>query len=139
MSLQMVHGTNVYGILRAPRAASTEALVLSVPCSPGTQNNQAVGLMLALAAYFRGEGLEEALAAVWGALGPREPAAGSSQRALAVWREGSMERGLCQAAPRLYRAPLGLCWALQGEGLGSAEAMPICQSCARAVLGYAEH
>ncbi|XP_054254605.1 glycosylphosphatidylinositol anchor attachment 1 protein isoform X2 [Indicator indicator] len=49
----MVHGTNVYGILRAPRAASTEALVLSVPCSPGTQNNQAVGLMLALAAYFR--------------------------------------------------------------------------------------
>ncbi|NXN10937.1 GPAA1 protein, partial [Indicator maculatus] len=49
----MVHGTNVYGILRAPRAASTEALVLSVPCSPGTHNNQAVGLMLALAAYFR--------------------------------------------------------------------------------------
>ncbi|NXF89969.1 GPAA1 protein, partial [Eubucco bourcierii] len=49
----MVHGTNVYGILRAPRAASTEALVLSVPCSPGSQNNQAVGLMLALAAYFR--------------------------------------------------------------------------------------
>ncbi|KAI6075519.1 Glycosylphosphatidylinositol anchor attachment 1 protein [Aix galericulata] len=51
----MVKGTNVYGILRAPRAASTESLVLSVPCSEGTQNSQAVGLMLALAAYFRGQ------------------------------------------------------------------------------------
>uniref|UniRef100_A0A8C3CRX3 GPI-anchor transamidase component GPAA1 n=1 Tax=Cairina moschata TaxID=8855 RepID=A0A8C3CRX3_CAIMO len=51
----MVKGTNIYGILRAPRAASTESLVLSVPCSEGTQNSQAVGLMLALAAYFRGQ------------------------------------------------------------------------------------
>ncbi|NXK01469.1 GPAA1 protein, partial [Corythaixoides concolor] len=51
----MVKGTNVYGILRAPRAASTEALVLSVPCSEGHHNNQAVGLMLALASYFRGQ------------------------------------------------------------------------------------
>lgn len=51
----MVKGTNVYGILRAPRAASTESLVLSVPCSDGPQNSQAVGLMLALAAYFRGQ------------------------------------------------------------------------------------
>ncbi|NWZ31004.1 GPAA1 protein, partial [Asarcornis scutulata] len=51
----MVKGTNVYGILRAPRAASTESLVLSVPCSEGTHNSQAVGLMLALAAYFRGQ------------------------------------------------------------------------------------
>ncbi|XP_061463201.1 glycosylphosphatidylinositol anchor attachment 1 protein [Rhineura floridana] len=51
----MVKGTNVYGILRAPRAASTESLVLSVPCSEGQQNNQAVGLMLALASYFRGQ------------------------------------------------------------------------------------
>ncbi|KAM6143044.1 glycosylphosphatidylinositol anchor attachment 1 protein [Phoenicopterus ruber ruber] len=51
----MVKGTNVYGILRAPRAASTESLVLSVPCSEGPRNNQAVGLMLALAAYFRGQ------------------------------------------------------------------------------------
>ncbi|KAJ7338273.1 hypothetical protein JRQ81_011028 [Phrynocephalus forsythii] len=51
----MVRGTNVYGILRAPRAASTESLVLSVPCSGGQQNNQAVGLMLALASYFRGQ------------------------------------------------------------------------------------
>ncbi|NWU98759.1 GPAA1 protein, partial [Upupa epops] len=51
----MVRGTNVYGILRAPRAASTEALVLSAPCSDGHLNNQAVGLLLALAAYFRGQ------------------------------------------------------------------------------------
>ncbi|NXI62075.1 GPAA1 protein, partial [Anseranas semipalmata] len=51
----MVKGTNVYGILRAPRAASTESLVLSVPCSEGAQNSQAVGLMLALAGYFRGQ------------------------------------------------------------------------------------
>ncbi|XP_064410060.1 glycosylphosphatidylinositol anchor attachment 1 protein isoform X1 [Latimeria chalumnae] len=51
----MVKGTNVYGILRAPRAASTESIVLSVPCSEGQKNNQAVGLMLALASYFRGQ------------------------------------------------------------------------------------
>lgn len=52
---QMVKGTNVYGILRAPRAPRTEALVLSAPCSPGDQNNQAVGLLLGLAQYFRSE------------------------------------------------------------------------------------
>ncbi|XP_061335138.1 glycosylphosphatidylinositol anchor attachment 1 protein [Pezoporus flaviventris] len=51
----LVRGTNVYGILRAPRAASTEALVLSTGCAPGPHNNQAVGLLLALAAYFRGQ------------------------------------------------------------------------------------
>lgn len=49
----MVKGTNVYGILRAPRAPRTEALVLSAPCSPGDDNNQAVGLLLGLAHYFR--------------------------------------------------------------------------------------
>uniref|UniRef100_A0A8C8MKL8 Glycosylphosphatidylinositol anchor attachment 1 protein n=1 Tax=Oncorhynchus tshawytscha TaxID=74940 RepID=A0A8C8MKL8_ONCTS len=38
----MVRGTNVYGILRAPRAPRTEALVLSAPCSEGNNNNQAV-------------------------------------------------------------------------------------------------
>ncbi|XP_072216799.1 glycosylphosphatidylinositol anchor attachment 1 protein, partial [Excalfactoria chinensis] len=48
-----VRGTNVYGILRAPRAARTEALVLSAPCSPPPHNSQAVGLLLAMAAYFR--------------------------------------------------------------------------------------
>ncbi|XP_007464613.1 PREDICTED: glycosylphosphatidylinositol anchor attachment 1 protein isoform X2 [Lipotes vexillifer] len=51
----MVSGINVYGILRAPRAASTESLVLTVPCGPESTNSQAVGLMLALAAHFRGQ------------------------------------------------------------------------------------
>uniref|UniRef100_A0A8C9MC47 GPI-anchor transamidase component GPAA1 n=1 Tax=Panthera tigris altaica TaxID=74533 RepID=A0A8C9MC47_PANTA len=51
----MVAGTNVYGILRAPRAASTESLVLTVPCGPDSTNSQAVGLLLALAAHFRGQ------------------------------------------------------------------------------------
>ncbi|XP_036879245.2 glycosylphosphatidylinositol anchor attachment 1 protein isoform X1 [Manis javanica] len=51
----MVSGTNVYGILRAPRAASTESLVLTVPCGPDSSNSQAVGLLLALAAHFRGQ------------------------------------------------------------------------------------
>ncbi|XP_043860276.1 glycosylphosphatidylinositol anchor attachment 1 protein isoform X1 [Dromiciops gliroides] len=51
----MVSGTNVYGILRAPRAASTESLVLIVPSSPETLNAQAVGLLLSLAAYFRSQ------------------------------------------------------------------------------------
>ncbi|XP_023397391.1 glycosylphosphatidylinositol anchor attachment 1 protein isoform X3 [Loxodonta africana] len=51
----MVSGTNVYGILRAPRAASTESLVLTVPCGSDSTNSQAVGLLLALAAHFRGQ------------------------------------------------------------------------------------
>ncbi|KAI4539968.1 hypothetical protein MG293_010363 [Ovis ammon polii] len=51
----MVSGINVYGILRAPRAASTESLVLTVPCGPDSTNSQAIGLMLALAAHFRGQ------------------------------------------------------------------------------------
>ncbi|KAF3699415.1 Glycosylphosphatidylinositol anchor attachment 1 protein [Channa argus] len=51
----LVKGTNVYGILRAPRAPRTEALVLSAPCSPGDNNNQAVGLLLGLAQYFRNQ------------------------------------------------------------------------------------
>uniref|UniRef100_A0A5F9CZB7 GPI-anchor transamidase component GPAA1 n=1 Tax=Oryctolagus cuniculus TaxID=9986 RepID=A0A5F9CZB7_RABIT len=51
----LVSGTNVYGILRGPRAASTESLVLTVPCSSDSTNSQAVGLLLALAAHFRGQ------------------------------------------------------------------------------------
>uniref|UniRef100_A0A8C8A0W8 GPI-anchor transamidase component GPAA1 n=1 Tax=Oryzias sinensis TaxID=183150 RepID=A0A8C8A0W8_9TELE len=51
----VVKGTNVYGILRAPRAPRTEALVLSAPCTPGDNNNQAVGLLLGLAHYFRNQ------------------------------------------------------------------------------------
>lgn len=53
--MQLVSGTNVYGILRGPRAASTESLVLTVPCSSDSTNSQAVGLLLALAAHFRGQ------------------------------------------------------------------------------------
>ncbi|XP_061429398.1 LOW QUALITY PROTEIN: glycosylphosphatidylinositol anchor attachment 1 protein [Lethenteron reissneri] len=49
----MVRGTNVYGIVRAPRAASTEALVFTVAFQPGEHNNQATGLALSLAAHFR--------------------------------------------------------------------------------------
>ncbi|XP_050843739.1 glycosylphosphatidylinositol anchor attachment 1 protein, partial [Serinus canaria] len=60
----LVRGTNVFGVLRAPRAASTEALLLLVPCSEGSKNNQAVGLLLALAGYCRGEG---ATGGYWGA------------------------------------------------------------------------
>uniref|UniRef100_UPI00398F3A1A glycosylphosphatidylinositol anchor attachment 1 protein n=1 Tax=Pristiophorus japonicus TaxID=55135 RepID=UPI00398F3A1A len=50
----MVKGTNVYGILRASRAASTESIVLSTPVEI-RHNNQAGGLLLALASYFRGQ------------------------------------------------------------------------------------
>ncbi|MBN3271783.1 GPAA1 protein, partial [Polyodon spathula] len=38
----MVQGTNMYGILRAPRGPRTESTVLSAPCSEGNNNNQAV-------------------------------------------------------------------------------------------------
>uniref|UniRef100_A0A8C8JMG1 Glycosylphosphatidylinositol anchor attachment 1 n=1 Tax=Oncorhynchus tshawytscha TaxID=74940 RepID=A0A8C8JMG1_ONCTS len=38
---QMVHGTNIYGILRAPRAPHTDALVLGAPCGEGNNDNQA--------------------------------------------------------------------------------------------------
>lgn len=55
----------MYGILRAPRAASTESLVLTVPCGPDATNSQAVGLLLALAAHFRGEVLGLWSGRVW--------------------------------------------------------------------------
>ncbi|XP_038654636.1 glycosylphosphatidylinositol anchor attachment 1 protein [Scyliorhinus canicula] len=50
----MVKGSNVYGILRASRAASTESIVLSTPVGI-KRNSQAAGLLLALASYFRGQ------------------------------------------------------------------------------------
>lgn len=50
-------GQNVYAILRAPRASSTEALVLSVPYRPPVSLEQktdvSLALMLAAAKYFR--------------------------------------------------------------------------------------
>ncbi|KAM4907962.1 glycosylphosphatidylinositol anchor attachment 1 protein [Sylvia borin] len=51
----LVRGTNVFGVLRAPRAPSTEALLLLVPGAEGNRNSQAVGLLLALAGYCRGQ------------------------------------------------------------------------------------
>ncbi|XP_064640517.1 glycosylphosphatidylinositol anchor attachment 1 protein-like [Lineus longissimus] len=54
---QMTEGYNVYGILRAPKAASTEAVVLSAPYrrpeSALPPNFAGVALMYALAKYFR--------------------------------------------------------------------------------------
>ncbi|XP_066065448.1 glycosylphosphatidylinositol anchor attachment 1 protein, partial [Chamaea fasciata] len=55
VSPQLVRGTNVFGVLRAPRSAGTEALLLLVPGSEGGRNCQAVGLLLALAEYCRGQ------------------------------------------------------------------------------------
>lgn len=47
----------MYGILRAPRASSTEAVVLSVPYRPpeaeGERTTGGMALMLALAKAFR--------------------------------------------------------------------------------------
>ncbi|CAH1269314.1 GPAA1 [Branchiostoma lanceolatum] len=51
-----LNGTNVYAILRAPRTASTEAIVLSAPYKHYLNmdhNNHAFGLMIALASHFR--------------------------------------------------------------------------------------
>ena len=57
--LQKFYGQNVYGILRAPRASSTEAVVLSVPYRPpeaeGERTTGGMALMLALAKAFRSE------------------------------------------------------------------------------------
>jgi len=50
------HGRNVYGILRAPRTAGTEAVVLSAPfrSEPSDENTLAgIALMLSLAKAFR--------------------------------------------------------------------------------------
>jgi len=45
-------GMNVYGILRAPRIAGTEAVVISVPYNQGN-NKGALALMLAFADHCR--------------------------------------------------------------------------------------
>ena len=49
-----VNGTNVYGVLRAPRGDGTESLMLSAPWSmaDGRSNTAGVALLLALAAHF---------------------------------------------------------------------------------------
>ena len=54
-----VFGTNVYGILRAPRLAGTEAIVLTVPYRSGKNmanlgsTNHGIALMLSLANFYR--------------------------------------------------------------------------------------
>ena len=52
-------GQNVYGILRASKTASTEAIVLSVPYrlpkAPGGDTINGIALMMALAKSFRSQ------------------------------------------------------------------------------------
>ena len=51
----MIAGRNVYGILRAGRAKSTEAIVLSAPYLTGDQDNShGAAIMLSLAKFFGG-------------------------------------------------------------------------------------
>ena len=54
---QRFYGANVYGILRAPRTANTEAIVISAPYRPPEstldRTNAGIGLMAALAKAFR--------------------------------------------------------------------------------------
>ena len=50
--LPEVTGVNVYGILRAPRIAGTEAVVISVPYNQGN-NKGALALMLSFADHCR--------------------------------------------------------------------------------------
>lgn len=55
--LKVFRGENVYGILRAGRSASSEALVLSVPYRPLSSQhrntNAGIALMLAFAKFAR--------------------------------------------------------------------------------------
>ena len=55
--MKVFTGKNVYGILRAPRTASTEAVVLSAPYRPTEsiqeKTNAGIALMLGLAKAFR--------------------------------------------------------------------------------------
>ena len=50
-----VNGTNVYGILRAPRGDATEAIVLSTSWKTieGTVDLGGVSLLMSLARYFK--------------------------------------------------------------------------------------
>ena len=51
---EQISGTNVYGILRAPRTARTEALVFLIPLKPEkTEPLYELVLLLSLAEHFR--------------------------------------------------------------------------------------
>ncbi|KAL5467418.1 hypothetical protein EMCRGX_G031638 [Ephydatia muelleri] len=54
-STPTISGRNIYGVLRAPRASTTEALVLSAPFSTrdGTSNVYGIAAMLSLANYLK--------------------------------------------------------------------------------------
>ncbi|XP_071948996.1 glycosylphosphatidylinositol anchor attachment 1 protein-like [Antedon mediterranea] len=58
-NIKIVEGTNVYGILRAPRIASTEAVVVTVPYRGRVAEhkyggtNHGIAMMLGLAKFFR--------------------------------------------------------------------------------------
>ncbi|XP_033113409.1 glycosylphosphatidylinositol anchor attachment 1 protein-like [Anneissia japonica] len=58
--MKIVEGNNVYGILRAPRIASTEAVVVTVPYRGRIAEhkygatNHGIAMMLAMAKFFRG-------------------------------------------------------------------------------------
>lgn len=54
---QMSTGMNIYGILRAPRIASTEAVVISVPYNQGN-NKGALALMLSFADHCRSKSVQ---------------------------------------------------------------------------------
>lgn len=51
------HGVNVYGILRAPRTASVESMVLSTPLRPSssglTPTDASVALILSMAKHMK--------------------------------------------------------------------------------------
>ena len=61
--MQNIPGQNVYGILRAKRSASTEAVVLTTPMRPKDSDlpstTGGIVLILAMAKYFRSEQLIE--------------------------------------------------------------------------------
>ncbi len=54
MQSSRVSGSNVYGILRAGRAHSAEALILSAPLhTQGRTNHNGIAIILSLAKYFK--------------------------------------------------------------------------------------
>jgi len=59
LSNRTFSGTNIYAILRAPKAASTEALVLSAPLRPPSSPHQdthaGIAILLAAAKHFRSQ------------------------------------------------------------------------------------
>lgn len=51
-----INGTNIYGILRAPRTSRSEAIVFMIPWKQGTADSyDELVFMLSLAEHFRSE------------------------------------------------------------------------------------